>query len=904
MPDPAPEGPNADAASLLQDALRLAREGEEGLAAARFRQALAADPGHFAALCLFGEWTLLRGDPEAAAELLERAVEVNPRSARAHASLGRALRGLQRPEEALSHLGRALVFQPDDAEAMVNRGIVLRELGRAEEALACLDRALALQPGQPEALLNRSAALLDLKRPAEALASCDLALVAQPDLPGAHLNRGNALMDLGQPEEALADYERALAMQPDRVEPLLNQGNALLKLGRAEQALGRYDRLLALRPECADAHYDRGNALKTLNRNEEALAAYGLALAVQPGRTDALVNSAHLLCLCEREAEALACADQALALDPDQPEALLSRGAALLGLDRPLEALVSFERALTLEPGYVDAIMNKGIALYNLERHEEALACAEQALGLSPDHPGCLVSRGTALYRLQRPIEALASFDRALAQVPGNLEGLVNRGMALLELKRPSEALESFDRALALRPDHLDAWMNRGSVLHVLGRHREALDSFDHALSIRPDHAGSQSNKIFVQDFLPELSLENHQMERRRYWEAQAASIPPPAAHPNHRDPDRRLVLGYASADFKHHSAASCFGPVLRRHDRAGVRVVCYSGVRSEDEWTREFRQLADAWRPIAGMTDAAVAEQVRADAVDILIDLSGHTMGNRLLVFARKPAPVQVTAWGNGGGTGVPAVDYLFTDPVLIPDRVRPLFTETCFDLPCCITFEAPPATPDIRALPALTLGRVTFGCLNRFSKVSEAALEVWARILVRVPGSRLLVKDIMLEDPEVRRQILEALARLGIGPERVELRDATSRRDHLDTYNEVDIVLDTFPQNGGIATWEALWMGAPVVSMLGQNPASRISGAILHSLGLGGWVAEREADYEELAVRRAADLDTLAGFRAGIRATILASDAGNPERYTRAVERAYRTLWRRWLAGQDPAR
>jgi predicted O-linked N-acetylglucosamine transferase (SPINDLY family) len=852
-------GPDA----LVQDALRLRQEGDLEAAGACFRQALALDPGHFAALYLYGELRLRMGEPAAAEELLEQSLFANRGSAVAHAALAQALWQQDRPDEALYHLDRAERLQPDSEEVMLNRGIVLQQQGRPEEALASLDRALALNPGNAAALSSRGLALLQLKRAEEALAGFDRALAQSPGLAQAHRGRGAALWELRRLEEALASFEQALGIE-ESADSHKDRAKILLDLDRPLEALSSYERGLALSPDDPDALRYRGNTLMELKRPQEALASYERALEVAPGN----------------------------------PDTLLACGNALLVLGRSLEALDSYDRALTAQPGRADATLNRGNALARLGRPLEALAAFDLALERQPGWASALANRALALLALKRAGEALDSADRALALEPEHLEGVINRGMTLLDLKRPSEALDCFDRALALRPDHLDAWMNRGTALHILGRHREAMVSYDRALSIRPDHAGCHSNKIFVQDFLPELSFEEHQLERRRYWEAQAASIPPPAAHPNDRDPDRRLVLGYVSADFKHHSAASCFGPVLRRHDRAGFRVVCYSGVQTEDDWTREFRQLADAWRPIAGMTDAAVAEQVRADRVDILIDLSGHSKGNRLPVFARKPAPVQVTAWGHGGGTGVPAVDCLFTDPVLIPERVRPLFAESCIDLPCCITFEAPAVAPEIRGLPGRTRGHVTFGCLNRSSKVSQAALELWARILVRVPGSRLLLKDIMLEDPEVRRQILEALARLDIGPGRVELRGATSRQEHLDAYNEVDIVLDTIPQNGGIATWEALWMGAPVVAMLGQNLASRLSGAILQSLGLGGWVAEREADYEEFAVCRAGDLDALARFRAGIRAAILASDAGNPERYTRAVEAAYRTLWKRWCS------
>jgi len=322
--------------------------------------------------------------------------------------------------------------------------------------------------------------------------------------------------------------------------------------------------------------------------------------------------------------------------------------------------------------------------------------------------------------------------------------------------------------------------------------------------------------------------------------------------------------------------------------------------VRNEDERSQDFKRLGE-WRPVSALSDEALAAQIRADRVDILVDLSGHSEGNRLLVFARKPAPVQVTAWGHATGTGMPAIDYFFSDAVSVPQSARPLFAETVYDLPCVIGFEAPGDAPPVAELPALTAkmaGRITFGCLNRFSKVTPAALELWARIVKAVPGSRLLLKDGALDEPALRERVRADLARLGLAPERVELRGATSRREHILGYSEVDIALDPFPQNGGITTWEALWMGVPVVAKLGASIPSRLSGAILVACGLREWAVESDEAYVAAAVGAASDLAALAQLRGGMRERILATPAGNPLRYAQAVEEAYRAFWKKRIA------
>ena len=550
-------------------------------------------------------------------------------------------------------------------------------------------------------------------------------------------------------------------------------------------------------------------------------------------------------------------------------------------------------------PAEVAALQEQALRLHADGKLDQAEPLYRQILSLEPGHFTAIHCLGVIESQRFHYEAAVVLIGEALRLNPRSAMAHLNLGIALGGLGRYQEALTHYQFSLVLNPAFPDTYMNRAIALHRLGRHEESLANYDKCLAIKPDFALAHSNKIFVLDYVPGLGFEEHQAERRRFYQAQAKRFEDPhRLHRNDRDPSRRLVLGYVSADFRRHSAASCFGPVLLRHDRAAFKVVCYSGTVVEDDWTQRFREAADLWRPTAGLSDDELGARIREDGVDILIDLSGHSEGNRLLVFARKPAPVQVTAWGHGGGTGLPMIDYLFTDPVHIPPWARPLFAEKAYDLPCNITFEPPGYAPAVADLPARRRGSVTFGSLNRFVKLTPDLLDLWARILAEVPGSRLLLKDAALEDPPLQAQLRDRFAGRGIDPDRLLLRGLSDHEAHLAAYNEVDLVLDPFPQNGGITTWEALWMGAPVIAMPGNKPSSRISASILQALGLGEWIAGDETAYRELAVRRAADLDALARFRHGIRARIEASPAGNPWAYTRAVEESYRAMWAQWLA------
>lgn len=327
---------------------------------------------------------------------------------------------------------------------------------------------------------------------------------------------------------------------------------------------------------------------------------------------------------------------------------------------------------------------------------------------------------------------------------------------------------------------------------------------------------------------------------------------------------------------------------------KASIQIPIVLMVEQEDHVTKKFKSWADVWRPVTMISDEDLSARIRADGIDILVDLSGHSKGNRLLTFARKPAPIQVTI---GTGNGMPEIDYLLSDPVTTPAEARSLFAETIYDLPCAVAFDAPDYAPDVAQLPALARGQVTFGCLNRLSKVSPAALDLWARIVLAVPRSRLLLKDTSLDNPDIRARTKEMLGSFGLDDTQIELRGATSHREHLAVYNEIDIALDPFPANGGITTWEALWMGAPVVTKLGAaTVSSRISGAIFTAIGLKEWIAEDDEGYFALAVKSASDLDALAKCRRELRERILSSAAGNPELATRALEAAYRDMWRKW--------
>jgi predicted O-linked N-acetylglucosamine transferase (SPINDLY family) len=874
------------------------RQGQLQEAQKLYGKVLKSDPGHFDALRLLGILHYQQGQFPEALRLIAGALKTNSRSTAALSDQALVLGALNRHAEALESYDKVLAIAPDDLNVQLSRGHALHALGRYDEAIVCFDRILARKPGHADALCSRANTFLALKRYTDALQSYDAALSVTPGHINSLYGRGTMLVERGDHAEAVVSLRRLLVLQPNHIGARNNIGQALLGLEQPTEALPHFEHVLAASPQHLGAIVGRSRALCAIGRTAEADAGSGQALALAPELASVNNFRAYVLLRLDRHAEALAFADKALALKPDYAEALNNRGAALTKLGRFEEALASCDRAIELQPDYAEAFSNRGHALHELRRFDDAFASCDRAIALKPDYADAYSNRGNTLTELARLDEAFVDYERATTLKPDLAAAWLGRGNLLLYNNHPAEALAAFTRVMEIEPQSYKGMTQLGWYHSRLGDMDAAVAWIDKALAIQPDFADAISNRIFFTDFSPASGFAEQQAARRLWWEHVGAKIAPRSAalHHNDRDPERRLVLGYVSSDFRHHSAAISFGPVLRNHDKAQFEIVCYSCSVSEDETTEGFKQAADRWHNASQLSDEQIGELVRADRVDILIDLSGHSAGNRLKVFAGKPAPVQVTAWGHATGTGIPTIDYLFSDPVTIPDSVRHLFSETIYDLPCALSLQPPPEGLASPEPPMLSHGAVTFGVLNRVSKISDEAIVVWSQILNAIPDSRLLIKDGALEDASLRGMLTGKFSRHGVSEDRLILRGRTPREEHLLAFRDVDICLDPFPQNGGVSTWEALQMGVPVVAALGKGPANRISASILTSIGLSDWVADDVAAYRNVAMKFAAMPEHVKPLRQELPERISNSAAGDNVKYTRAVEHGYRTMWKRY--------
>lgn len=591
-----------------------------------------------------------------------------------------------------------------------------------------------------------------------------------------------------------------------------------------------------------------------------------------------------------RFAEAAAICTQALTLTDAAPFHL-QHALSLRSLRRPEEALAALARAIALEPTLAEAHHQTGLVLKSLGRLADALLSLRTAAHLAPDRATLWLNLAVAALDAEGRDEALAAVQRAVALEPARPEAHNLLGHTLAAVGRTTEAHAAYTEALRLRPNYAAARDNLGRLAKSAGLLDEAVVHFRAALALQPS-PGTHSNLLLALNYLPDLPPAELFAEHRR-WHTQHAALLSPAAPPLPSPTlgTRRLRVGYLSPDFNHHAVAYFIEPVLASHDRTRVEVFCYANVRAPDSFTARLRAHAEHWRDIAPLDDSAAADLIRRDALDVLIDLAGHTAHHRLHVLARRPAPAQATWIGYPNTTGLDAIDYRLTDAISDPiGQTEAFHSEKLVRLPTTFSCYRPDDTaPPVNALSATTPGAVTFGCFNNLAKLSPAVLGLWAELLRALPSSRLVLKSRGLDDPTVTARLYATFASHGITTGRLTL-DGTERSvaAHLALYHSVDIALDPFPYNGTTTTCEALWMGVPVLTLAGQTHAARVGASLLTHTGLTEWIAATPADYVRLATAAAHDLPRLATLRATLRERLRTSPLCDARTFTRGLETA----------------
>ncbi len=643
-------------------------------------------------------------------------------------------------------------------------------------------------------------------------------------------------------------------------------------------------------------HSNLGIALQATGRLAEAMDAFRRAIALDPRAPDGHINLGLALRIQGRLEESVASLRTALAIDPQDAIAANNLGLALQALGRFDEARRCFESALAASPRTADVHVNLGIVLTQLGAFGPAHAALSRALELQPRSVAALSSLGSLRRVEGRLADAVAAYARALELAPDDDAVLTGLGLAELARRNVHEALACFERAAAARPGSPTAQNNLGTAFRALGDLDRAAERFRAAVALDPDYVAAQSNLLACLNYLARLSPEEILAEHRRFAARfEAPLIPQRRPHANRPEPDRRLRVGYVSGDFVEHAMSYSVEALLAGHDRARFEIVCYASNAHEDEVTDRLRRHADAWHRVAGLPDDAMAALVREHGIDILVDLAGHTALNRLMVFARKPAPVQVAWLGYVATTGLAAIDYRLTDAVVDPPgTAESHYTETLVRLPCVTVFQPARESPAVSPLPALARDAFTFASLNHLAKVTPEVIAVWARILAATPGSMLVLAN--AGDALARDRLARAFAAHGVGDTRLDFRPRLPLAKFLELHREIDLALDPFPYNGGATSCHSLWMGVPFVTLAGDRYMARMGASLLDAVGLGELVARTPGEYVALAARLAGDRSRLAAMRVALRRRLAASPLMNAPEFVRNVERAYRDMWRTW--------
>jgi predicted O-linked N-acetylglucosamine transferase (SPINDLY family) len=631
---------------------------------------------------------------------------------------------------------------------------------------------------------------------------------------------------------------------------------------------------------------------------QEAERLYQHVLHTDPRQSDALHLLGVIACQTGQPQRAVELIELAIMLVPHSAAFHANLANAYQQLGRFADAEASCRQALRLQPGDADTCRKLGAALAAQDRLDDAAGAYQEALRLRPSFAEVHNDLGIVRRRQGRFVEAADSYRCALQLQPHLADAHNNLGNVLKRLGRLDEAVAACRDALRLRPDFAAAHNNLGNALADQGRIEEATAGYQSALHYQPMFPVAHSNLLLCFNYTADFDAVTAFTEHRRWGERYEEWVGPPAPHDNDPVPERILRVGYVAPELGSHPTAFFMEPIFTHHDRRAVEVYCYLENVGADAATARLLSLVHGWRATSGMSDERLAGQIRSDRIDLLVDLAGHTADNRLLVFARKPAPVQLTYFGNPNTTGLRRIDYRVTDAIMDPPGSEAYNAEALIRLLHGMhCYAPPPDAPPLMPLPARASGRVTFGSVHRLSKLNDAVLDLWCRLLDAVPDSRLLVYRNTLVG-QVREELARRFAQRGISADRLDLRHSTAG-GHRAAFGDMDISLDTFPYAGCTITCEALWQGVPVLTLRGDRPAGRAGAALLSYLGLPEWIAQTPDQYVALAVRFAGGLDRLVELRATLRDRMRATFCDGAA-FTRDLEDAYRLVWRKWCAAQ----
>ena len=744
---------------------------------------------------------------------------------------------------------------------------------------------------------------------------------------------GRVAFQKGQYETAVKLFGRSLQIDPDQPATLCAQGAALQELKRYEESIVKFDLAIVLDSSCIDAYYNRGISQQELRLFDEAVSSFNSAIALNPNDADAYYNKSISLRKLKRFDEALKSINHCIALQPDYPDAYCNRGSILVDLKQYEEALVDHDHAIQLNPNYAEAYNHRGNTLKNLNKLDEALESYNRAIALKPNYVEAFNNRGFTLHSLKRFDLALMDFAHAIALKPDFAEAHCNQGYTLHSLKRFDEALVFHDKAISLKFDYAEAYYHRGNVLHVLKRLDEALQSYEKAIELKSEIDFILGNSLYIRlllcrwDNLPSLiteltyklnneekcvapfpvlaMIDNPAIQRKtsqifsNLLYPQNQLLPKINFYPNHT----KLRIAYFSADFRDHPVSGLTAELYETHDRSHFEVYAFSfGSDTNDEMNLRIKAGVDHFYDVLAMSDKDVVLLARNLQIDIAIDLGGHTQDCRTGIFAMQVAPIQLSYIGYLGTMGADYYDYLIADKVIIPEHYQEHYCEKIVYLPSYQVNDSKRELPEIvftRKDMGLPETGFVFCCFNNTYKLTPTTFDGWARILTQVEGSVLLL---YIDNETAKNNLIKEIVHRGIDSSRLFFGKRLSMPEYLARFRVADLFLDTLPYNAGTTASDALRMGLPVLTCMGQSFASRVAASVLTALHLPELITNSQEEYEALAIELATHPEKLKAIKEKLVTNLPTAPLYDTPLFTRHLESAYQEMYLRYQKGLAP--
>lgn len=901
------------------------------------------EPNDGDALAMLGEAALASQDSAAAASAFERLLELQPGQLQYALLLGKARLQLQDWPAALAAFQQVLDVEPEHAEALQAVTLVtqlqarLNVLGQLPESVVGRNDPCPCGSGlkYKKCCLEKSSQYVLHQRFVQALAASDwqqvisLAQGLHEATPATRRAVAMAHYQLSQRELAYPLLKDAYQEQPDdnelraayadvaldhdlataqrlataalAVDPAQWRASLVLaavqaRQGHPEQSEQTLRELLLHSPDCDLAWQRLSHFLRKSGRLEDDLDAMREWTERCPHKADAWCHRGMSAVMTRAPQQGREYLLQALQLDPRHHEAMCWLGQSYQAEQKPQQALECLMQGLQLKPDYQPGWNMLGGVYQSVGRQHESEGCFMRALAISPLQSLAWNNLANT-YLDGHVLDEAEKVMHVALQLNGNDPSLWNNlGNILSAGKRLKEALEAYRKTLEIMPGYAPVLVNLAGVESHFGNLDRAID----LLRQVPDQPGSRTNLLFFANYHPDWTGEEV------YEVYREVTRPYPARqyfhYDNPREPRRRLRIGYVSPDFRHHVCAMFIEPLLSHHNHEDFEVFAYSLVRREDSVTERFIACVDQWRHCVGLSDEAIAERIREDRIDILIDLAGHTGNSRLQVFALKPAPIQVSWWmGFAFGTGLKQMDYFLADEQMLPPGCESSFAESLWRMPAPAVAYVPPAhmQVEINALPALSNGYITFGSLTRPIRLNYKVIRAWSALLLRVPNSKLMLDCSAFNDESLQSHYQQLFAQQGIALERLIFGYTSPATAAL---AKMDIALDCFPHNSGTTLYESLYMGLPVVSLRDRPSMGRVGALILGGMGREEWIADTEQEYLDKLVALASDIPALVELRGGLRAQMLASRLCDAVDFTRRMEQTYRQMWQRYCEEGEP--